>query len=121
MTTVLLALAAGAFFGLLIALARWALGRGADAEAGAAWTATVRRPHQDKVCLARNEGLPDEGNASRNTLTFPNRLSHASLQFSPAPQALERGDLAQRVRIERLAHPVDGVHPGAPSDSVADP
>ena len=41
MTTVLLALAAGALFGLLIALARWALGRGADAEAGAAWTATI--------------------------------------------------------------------------------
>lgn len=41
MTTIVLALAAGALFGLLVALARWALGRGADAEAGAAWTAVV--------------------------------------------------------------------------------
>ena len=36
-----LSLAAGALFGLLIAVARWALGRGADAEAGAAVSATV--------------------------------------------------------------------------------
>ena len=36
-----LSLAAGALFGLLIAAARWALGRGADPEAGAAVSASV--------------------------------------------------------------------------------
>ena len=36
-----LSLAAGALFGLLIAAARWALGRGADAEAGAAVSAVI--------------------------------------------------------------------------------
>ncbi len=41
MTTVALALAAGALFGLLAVAARWALGRGADPEAGAAVTALV--------------------------------------------------------------------------------
>jgi len=40
-TTVALALAAGALFGLIAVAARWALGRGADAEAGAAVTAMV--------------------------------------------------------------------------------
>ncbi|MGI9658019.1 MAG: EamA family transporter [Gaiellaceae bacterium] len=41
MSALALSLAAGALFGLLIAVARWALGRGADAEAGAACSAIV--------------------------------------------------------------------------------
>ena len=41
MSVLTLALAAGALFGLLIAVARWALGRGADAEAGAACSAIL--------------------------------------------------------------------------------
>ena len=41
MSALALSLAAGALFGLLIAVARWALGRGADAEAGAACSALV--------------------------------------------------------------------------------
>lgn len=41
MSAVVLALAAGALFGMLAVAARWALGRGADPEAGAAITAMV--------------------------------------------------------------------------------
>ncbi len=41
MSTIALALAAGALFGLLIAGARWALSRGPDPEAGAAVTAII--------------------------------------------------------------------------------